>query len=79
MGEDHRSTTATKVALPDFPGEQVLAHEGNAWVIAARVKLAPHELIVVAETGVPPAARAIIDTDLSPERLPGASQQPSAI
>ena len=29
------------------------------------VRLAPHELIVVAETGVPPAARAIVDTDLS--------------
>eukprot|EP00966_Prymnesium_polylepis_P037104 861251-Prymnesium_polylepis.1 len=28
-------------------------------------RLAPHELIVVAETAVPPAARAIIDTDLS--------------
>jgi|EP00966_Prymnesium_polylepis_P322066 hypothetical protein len=34
-------------------------------MIAATVKLAPHELIVVAETGVPPAARAIVDTDLS--------------
>jgi hypothetical protein len=65
MGEDHKSSTASKIELPDFPGEQVLAHEGNAWIIAATVKLAPHELIVVAETGVPPAARAIVDTDLS--------------
>ena len=63
--DDHRSSTTAKIELPDFPGEQVLAHEGNAWIIAATVRLAPHELIVVAETGVPPAARAIVDTDLS--------------
>ena len=29
------------------------------------MRLAPHELNIVAETGVPPAARAIVDTDLS--------------
>ena len=42
----------------------MLAHEGRNWKIAAIVKLAPHELVVVAETGVPPAANEIIDVDL---------------
>jgi hypothetical protein len=41
-----------------------LAHEGRNRKIAAIVRLAPHELVVVAETGVPPAANEIIDIDL---------------
>ena len=32
--------------------------------MAAIVKLAPHELVVVAETGVPPAVKEIIDVNL---------------
>ena len=45
-----------------------MAHEGRNWKIAAIVKLAPHELVVVAETGVPLAANEIIDVDLDVPR-----------
>ena len=74
MSDDLKSST-TKIELPDFPGEVVLAHEGRNWRIAAIVKLAPHELVVVAETGVPPAVGEIVDVDLSdfPELPPSHS------
>eukprot|EP00966_Prymnesium_polylepis_P217264 5028286-Prymnesium_polylepis.1 len=66
MNDDSKSSaTSTKIELPNFPGERVLAHEGRNWKIAAIVRLAPHELVVVAETGVPPAANDIIDVDLN--------------
>eukprot|EP00966_Prymnesium_polylepis_P277037 6400536-Prymnesium_polylepis.1 len=65
MSDDAKGSTATaKIELPPFPGEQVLAHERRTWKMAAIVKLAPHELVVVAETGVPPATKEIIDIDL---------------
>ena len=65
MSDDTKSpASTTKIELPNFPGERVLAHEGRNWKIAAIVKLAPYELVVVAETGVPPAANEIIDVDL---------------
>ena len=65
MSDDSKgSATSAKIELPNFPGERVLAHEGRNWKIAVIVRLAPHELIVVAETGVPPAANEIIDVDL---------------
>jgi hypothetical protein len=41
-----------------------LAHEGRNWKITAIFRRAPHELVVVAKTGVPPAANEIIDIDL---------------
>ena len=71
MRDDPKSSTTTKIELPNFPGEVVLAHEGRNWKIAAIVRLAPHELVVVAKTGVPPAVGEIIDVDLDefPERL----------
>ena len=67
MGDERRNegpSAATKIELPNFPGERVLAHEGRNWRIAAITRLAPHELVVVAETGIPPAANEIIDIDL---------------
>eukprot|EP00966_Prymnesium_polylepis_P234320 5420133-Prymnesium_polylepis.1 len=64
MTDDGRSSSSTKIEFPPFPGEVVLAHEGFIWKTATTVKLAPHELVVVAETGIPPAANAIIDVDI---------------
>ena len=64
MSDESKGSATSKIDLPPFPGERVLAHEGRNWRIAAIVKLAPHELVVVAETGVPPAANEIIDVDL---------------
>ena len=79
MTDDNRSSASTKIELPHFPGEVVLAHEGLMWKIAASatVKLAPHELVVVAETGIQPAANAIIDVDIDIDDFPaGTSHQP---
>ena len=72
MSEDKRSTR-TVIELKDFPGEQVLSHEGTAWLTAATVALAPYELVAVAETGISPATAAIKDVDLTdfPELAPG--------
>ena len=61
---DEKLSTTSKIELPPFPGEQVLAHEGRNWKVATTVKLAPYELVVVAETGVPPAVNEIIDVYL---------------
>ena len=58
--DDKISSATTKVALPDFPGEDVLSHEGLIWKRAAVTKLAPYELVVVAETGYPPALDEIV-------------------
>ena len=62
--DDKISSATTKVALPDFPGEDVLSHEGLIWKRAAVTKLAPYELVVVAETGHPPALDEIVDASL---------------
>ena len=66
MGDDHggRSSSSSRIELDPFPGEEVLAHEGRTWKINTITKLSPYELVTVAETGIPPAARAIIDTPL---------------
>ena len=75
MSDEKLSTTA-KIDLPAFPGEVVLAHEGRNWKVAATVKLAPYELVVVAETTVPPAVNEIIDVVLDdfPELPPNHPQ-----
>ena len=65
MSDDKLSPTTAKIELPPFPGEVVLAHEGRNWKVAATVKLAPYKLVVVAETGVPPAVHEIVDVDLN--------------
>ena len=62
--DDKISGGTNKVALPDFPGEDVLSHEGLIWKRAAVTKLAPYELVVVAETGHPPALDEIVDASL---------------
>ena len=63
MGTDEpKSSSTTRVELPDFPGEEVLSHEGRIWKMAAITKLAPYELVVVAETGIPPALAEIIES-----------------
>ena len=65
MGDEHASRVSTRVVtLPDLPGEDLLAHQGIAWEQSAITKLAPHELVAVAETGVPPSIAEIIDTPL---------------
>ena len=62
--DDKISGGTNKVALPDFQGEDVLSHEGLIWKRAAVTKLAPYELVVVAETGHPPALDEIVDASL---------------
>ena len=61
-----------KIELDPFPGEQVLAHEGRTWKASTITKLAPHELVTVAETGIPPAVSEIVDIPLDdfPEHPP---------
>ena len=51
--------------LPDFPGEDFLAHTGTQWLETARAKLAGCKLLAVAERQPPPANNAIIDVDLA--------------
>ena len=51
--------------LPEFPGEEVLSHEGRIWKMAAITKLAAEDLMAVAETGRPPALAEIVDIDLA--------------
>ena len=51
--DDKTSSATTEIALPDFPGEDVLSHEGLIWKRAAVTKLAPYELVVVAEIPQP--------------------------
>ena len=63
--EKSGSISSTIVALPDFPGEEVLSHEGRMWKAATITKFAAHELISVVETGVHPAMNEIIIVDVS--------------
>ena len=51
--------------LPEFPGEEVLSHEGRIWKMAAVTKLAAEDMMAVAETGRPPALAEIVDVDLA--------------
>ena len=45
-------THSSAVALPEFPGEDVLAHEGAVWIEQAEARFGP--LLAVAQ-GQPPA------------------------
>ena len=60
MPEDATSRPTAKIALPNFPGEEVLAHEGRLWMQSTITALAPHGLVVTAETGVPPILAEIV-------------------
>ena len=51
--------------LPQFPGEDFLAHEGSLWLEAAEARLAARKLLAVANGSPPPGAKAIIDVDLT--------------
>ena len=61
---DNDQPSKNIVTLPHFPSEEPLSHEGRNWNMGATTKLAPYELIVVAETGAPPILREIVDVDL---------------
>ena len=63
--ESHRSSSSSLVILPEFPGEEVLSHEGRIWKMAAITKLAAEDLMAVAETGRPPALAEIVDVDIA--------------
>ena len=65
--EKSGSISSSIVALPDFPGEEVLSHEGRMLKAAAITKFAAHELISVVETGVHPAMNEIIIVDVDTE------------
>ena len=52
-------------SLPQFPGEDFLAHAGTQWLEKAEARLAAMSLLVVAQGHDPPAARCIVDVDLS--------------
>ena len=74
MPEDAKSTTATNSAtLKQFPGEELLAHEGIQWMEHAEAVFAKEKLLSVLNGEDPPAAKAIKDLDLSrlPELPPG--------
>ena len=74
--EKSGSISSSIVALPDFPGEEVLSHEGRMWKAAAITKFAAHELISVVETGVHPAMNEIIIVDVDNELPMLAPQDP---
>ena len=52
-------------ALPQFPGEDLLAHAGTQWKEAAETRLSALKLLHVAQGGMPPAVLEIIDVDLT--------------
>ena len=58
------SSGHARIELSDFPGEEPLTHEGNNWKMDTITRLSPHELVAVAETGIPPALSEIIDIDI---------------
>ena len=64
MSSDEIRSSSSLIILPDFPGEEVLSHEGRIWKMAAVTKLAAEDMIVVAETGRPPSLAEIVDVDL---------------
>ena len=52
-------------SLPQFPGEDVLAHAGSQWLEQAEARLTKAGLLTVAQGNDPNATAAIIDVDLS--------------
>ena len=59
-----------EVILPDFPGQDFLAHAGQQWLEQAEARLAQAHLLSVARGGEPRAIKTIIDTPMLPELDP---------
>ena len=67
-GEDatkDSKATATTAALPQYPGEDFLAHSGTQWVEQSETILAARGLLAVAQGQPSPKAECIIDQDLA--------------
>ena len=60
-----KETASTDDFLPQFPGEDSLAHEGTQWKENARAALGARDLLAVAQGQMPSTARCIIDVDLA--------------
>lgn len=56
---------SSNVLLPQFPGEDFLAHQGTAWWEQAEAVLSLHGLLAVANGHEPEACQAIVDVDLN--------------
>ena len=63
--EKLKNTVSGAADFPQFPGEDFLAHEGAQWKEMADARLATRKLLAVANSQLPPAAKAIINIDLS--------------
>ena len=55
----------TKDSLPEFPGEDFLAHNGSQWLEAAEARLIGRALLAVANGELPASVKQIIDIDLT--------------
>ena len=61
---DPNRAAALKCILPQYPGEDVLAHAGQQWLEQAKPRLADAGLLAVAEGHDPPDVECIVDVDL---------------
>lgn len=68
---DTRRNSAQR--LPEFPGENFLAHQGSQWLESAEAIMAAAQLISVAKGFPPQSTACIVDVDLDdlPPRLLG--------
>ena len=64
-GDVNVTSSSKELSLPDFPGEDFLAHAGTQWLESAEAKLAGKQLLAVAQGHEPPAVKCIVDIDLS--------------
>ena len=60
-----RENSTNEFDLPQFPGEDFLAHAGAQWKEQAEARLAKRHLLTVAQGQQPSSAKCIIDVDLS--------------
>ena len=58
-------TLNDSAALPQFPGEEFLAHAGSQWKEKAENRLIAAGLLEVARGGIPASLAKIVDIDLS--------------
>ena len=59
---DTRRNSAQR--LPEFPGENFLAHQGSQWLESAEAIMAAAQLISVAKGFPPQSTACIVDVDL---------------
>ena len=56
--------TAQSGSIPQFPGEEFLAHAATQYSEQAETQLAARKLLVVAQGGYPASVKAIVDVNL---------------